>query len=93
MESNYEEKYEDSIVPGGKYIRLYDGEDLYGIITFYLDHNKLFSEAHAMLLKPYQSKSNDPRFLFMGKDCIQEAVEFLKKKYEEGLDLAFEVTS
>jgi len=84
---NYSEKYEDSIVRGGKHIYLYDDEDiLFGVINFYPDHDRLFSEAQAILLKPYESKSNDPKFLFMGKDCVEKAIEFLKKKYEEALE-------
>lgn len=85
MES-YSEKYEDSIIPGGKNITLYEDDFLYGVINYYPDHNRLFSEAQAMLLHPYQSKSNDSRFLFMGKDCVEEAIAFLKKKYEEAME-------
>ena len=87
MKDNYAEKYEDSIVRGGKHIKLYDEDVLFGGITFYPDHDKLFSEAQAVLLKPYQSKSNDPNFLFLGKDCVEKAIEFLKKKYEEALEM------
>ena len=86
MSDNYSEKYENSIVRGGKYIKLYDEDILFGVISFYPDHDKLLSEAHAMLLKPYESKSNDPRFLFLGKDCVEKAVEFLRDKYEEGAE-------
>lgn len=86
MNDNYSEQYENSIVSGGKYIKLYDEDILFGTISFYPDHNKLLSEAQAMLLKPYRSKSNDPRFLFLGKDCVEKAIEFLRTKYEEGLE-------
>jgi hypothetical protein len=87
LKDNYSEKYEDSIVRGGKYIKLYDEDILFGVISFYPDHNRLFSEAQAMLLKPYESKSNDPKFLFLGKDCVEKAIEFLKKKHEEALEM------
>ena len=86
MRDNYTEKYEDSIVRGGKHIRLYDEDILFGGINYYPDHDKLFSEAQAVLLYPYQSKSNDPKFLFLGKDCIEKAIKFLREKYEEGLE-------
>ena len=86
MKNNYTEKYEKGIVSGGKHIKLYDEDILFGVISFYPDNDKLLSEAQAMLLKPYQSKSNDSRFLFLGKDCVEKAIEFLREKYEEGIE-------